>query len=274
MTQESITLNTTPPYSGADLVDDLNNALQSLGTDFAGSVDPASVDGVGPYVTWADTANNLLKRRNAAGTAWVVEGKLLVDNSNAGNIDYDNTASGLTAENVQEAVDELASEKLDADKNIVLGTPVTLSGQTAVDFTGIPATAKRVTLKFYEVSTSGVSSILIQAGPSSGVESAGYSGAGGYIVNGGATVINNYSQGFGFINPADTAVHTGSISLELVDADTNKWSASGVIPRGDNVAISFTGGNKSLTGELARIRLTTANGTDQFDAGTINISWE
>ena len=31
-----------------------------------------------PFMTWADTANMLLKRRNAANTAWVVEGALFV----------------------------------------------------------------------------------------------------------------------------------------------------------------------------------------------------
>lgn len=108
MTQESIVLNTTPPYSGADLVDDVNDALQSLGTDFAGSTDPAAVGGVGPYMTWADTANGLLKRRNAADTAWVTIGKLLVDNSDAANIDYNNTASGLSATDVEGAIDEVA----------------------------------------------------------------------------------------------------------------------------------------------------------------------
>ncbi|QIM48997.1 hypothetical protein G9Q38_07285 [Pusillimonas sp. DMV24BSW_D] len=76
MTQSSIQLNTTPPYSGADAVDDTNKALQTIATDFAGTTDPAGLDGCGPYCTWADTANGLLKRRNAADTAWVVEGEL------------------------------------------------------------------------------------------------------------------------------------------------------------------------------------------------------
>jgi hypothetical protein len=42
----------------------------------------------------------------------------IVDTSSAGNIDYDNTQSGLSANKVQGAVDELASEK--ADKSTTL----------------------------------------------------------------------------------------------------------------------------------------------------------
>lgn len=76
MAQNDIQITTTPPLPGLTLVQGVNGALQSLATDFAGAVDPASIDGVGPYCTWADTGNGLLKRRNAAGTAWIVEGEL------------------------------------------------------------------------------------------------------------------------------------------------------------------------------------------------------
>lgn len=76
MAQESIELNTTPPYSGASLVADLNGALQAIATDFAGPDDPVSLGGVGAYMTWADTGNSLFKRRNAANTEWVIEGVL------------------------------------------------------------------------------------------------------------------------------------------------------------------------------------------------------
>lgn len=76
MAQNDIQITTTPPLAGLTLVENINDAFQSLATDFAGAIDPASLQGVGPYATWADTANGLLKRRNAAGTAWVSEGGL------------------------------------------------------------------------------------------------------------------------------------------------------------------------------------------------------
>ncbi|AEC22274.1 hypothetical protein PT7_P038 (plasmid) [Pusillimonas sp. T7-7] len=71
MTQEAIQITETPPLPGLKLVQDLNKALQALGTDFAGPDDPAAL--AGPFMTWADTGNMLLKRRNEANTEWIVE---------------------------------------------------------------------------------------------------------------------------------------------------------------------------------------------------------
>lgn len=77
MTQEAIELRTTGgAYPGLEVVQDVNKALSTIATDFAGPDDPAAL--AGPYMTWADTGNMLLKRRNEAGTAWVVERRLFV----------------------------------------------------------------------------------------------------------------------------------------------------------------------------------------------------
>lgn len=76
MTQEAIAVSTTPPLPGLQMVQQVNAALQTIATDFAGPDDPAAL--AGPYMTWADTGNNLLKRRNSAGSAWVVEDYLLM----------------------------------------------------------------------------------------------------------------------------------------------------------------------------------------------------
>lgn len=74
MTQESIAVSTTPPLPGVQLVDQVNKAFQTVASDFAGSADPAAL--AGPYMTWADTASGMQKRRNAAGTAWITIGPL------------------------------------------------------------------------------------------------------------------------------------------------------------------------------------------------------
>jgi len=74
MTQEAIQISETPPLPGLQLVQQANGAIETVATDFAGDTDPASV--AGAYMTWADTANGLLKRRNAANTAWITVGQL------------------------------------------------------------------------------------------------------------------------------------------------------------------------------------------------------
>lgn len=182
MAQSSIQLNTTPPYSGAALVDDVNDALQSLGTDFAGPTDPAAVGGVGPNMTWADTGTLTRKRRNAAGTAWVIEGRLFknhlpifavadiptsdiepiyvigkgvyewdgVSAYAPALIAYDNTASGLTATDVKGAIDELADEKLDAASAFGVGQTwqnVTGSRTSGVAYTN--TTGRPIMLSIY-----------------------------------------------------------------------------------------------------------------------------
>jgi hypothetical protein len=75
MTQEAVQITATPPLPGLQLVQEANKALETIATDFAGSTDPAAM--AWPYSTWADTGAGTLKRRNAAGSAWVIEGRLL-----------------------------------------------------------------------------------------------------------------------------------------------------------------------------------------------------
>lgn len=74
MTQEAIQVSETPPLPGLQMVQQVNGALATIASDFAGSSDPAAL--AGAYMTWADTANQVLKRRNAANSAWVVIGNL------------------------------------------------------------------------------------------------------------------------------------------------------------------------------------------------------
>lgn len=47
---------------------------------------------------------------------------------------------------------------------ITLGTPVASTSSTSIDFTGIPATAKRITINFNGVSTNGSSVVMLQLG--------------------------------------------------------------------------------------------------------------
>lgn len=75
MSQDNPQISTTPPLPGLQFVQDLNKALQTLATNFSGATDPAAT--AWPYSTWADTGTGTLKRRNAANSAWAIEGRLL-----------------------------------------------------------------------------------------------------------------------------------------------------------------------------------------------------
>lgn len=138
---------------------------------------------------------------------------------------------------------------------------------TSIDFTSIPSWVKRVTVMLSGISTNGTSLFLVQLGDSGGVETTGYaSGAGS---RSGET-----SSTAGFVlNAAGVAAMTFSGSVQISTLGSNLWVTSGVLSRSDGFANGF-GGNKTLSDTLDRVRITTVNGTDAFDAGSINIIYE
>ena len=158
-------------------------------------------------------------------------------------------------------------------KPLVLGTAKTATG-TAVDFTDIPVWSKRITLMFSGVSTSATSNWLIQLGTDSGIENTGYLGVSGFY--GTSTNGANYTTGFGlFISGADRVAH-GTIVITQLSSSTNTWTCSGSlgITAGAAGFTCSSTGAKSLASILTQLRLTTVNGTDTFDAGTVNIMYE
>jgi peptide methionine sulfoxide reductase MsrA len=64
----------------------------------------------------------------------------------------------------------------------------------------------------------------------------------------------------------------GGIAI-LTNVTSNVWAMSANISRGDGV-MTVAAGYISLSGTLDRVRITTVNGTDTFDAGSINILYE
>jgi hypothetical protein len=103
MAQSEIQVTTTPPLPGTQLVQEINDALETIATDFSGSDDPAA--DAFPYSLWADTATGFLKRRNAANSAWEIIGRIfpsLYEDEN-GNVDIDgdlDVTGDLSADNI------------------------------------------------------------------------------------------------------------------------------------------------------------------------------
>ena len=136
-----------------------------------------------------------------------------------------------------------------------------------VDFYNIPSTAKRITVMLNGVSMSGTSNLLIQVGSSS-FSTSGYTSAA-------SREANNIGSTAGFIqafNTAAAALTIGQFTLNLQTG--NSWVGTGLNMRSDVNALNYCAGSISLSGTLDRVRITTVNGTDTFDAGSINIMWE
>jgi len=155
--------------------------------------------------------------------------------------------------------------------SITLGTAVATTSGTSIDFTGIPAGVKRVTVMFKNVSTNGSADKLIRIGTSSGIEETGYLGAGSAIEGTGVGATSS-TTAFMINSPSASYILHGGITLSL--DGTNSWVAYGVLGDGSVNRTTHTAGSKTLGGTLDRVRLTTVNGTDTFDLGSVNISWE
>ena len=120
---------------------------------------------------------------------------------------------------------------------------------------------------FQSVSTNGVSIPIIQLGAGS-VQTSGYLCTA--TTNGANT---QFTTGFGIVRAnGASSVHQGSVMFANITG--NSWVAYGVIAQSDSASGGSTGGSVSLSGTLDRIRITMENGTDAFDAGTINILYE
>ena len=149
------------------------------------------------------------------------------------------------------------------------GTAVASTSGTSIDFTGIPSWAKRITVMLNGVSTNGVSPKLIQLG-STTITTTGYLSAGGTTSSTG-NLVTASTVGMLINSTLATEIISGVIVLSNVSG--NLWVASG---NGKVSALNVftTGGDITLAGVLDRIRITTTNGTDTFDAGSINIMYE
>jgi len=160
------------------------------------------------------------------------------------------------------------------DGAIYLQTAVASTSGATIDFTSIPAGVKRISIHLVGVSTSGGSDYLIQLGDAGGIETSGYLGSSGRLVTG--TNGLRYTAGFGINNGAQAAgyITHGSMVCSLVKASTFTWVANGVFGGSDSYTNTVSGGSKSTSATLDRVRLTTVNGSDTFDAGLVTISWE
>lgn len=147
----------------------------------------------------------------------------------------------------------------------------TTSG-TAVDFTAIPSWAKRITILFKDVSTNGTAQVGVQLGTSSGIQSTGYAYSATYSNSAGAAGGAGSANAAAFLTTftGTGQARTGALLLHLASANT--WCASGNL--GDyssGAATVSVAGVVQLGATLDRLRITTANGSDAFDNGSVTL---
>lgn len=169
------------------------------------------------------------------------------------------------------AVDKATNVAGTAFYNLMLLETSKSATGTSVEFTGIPNWVKKIRVLFQGMSTNSSSPFMIQIGTSGGYAISGYLGAAGSSDGGGSGL--NFTTGFGLSSntSAGVALHGQAI---IASFGSNIWvhSTSGGFSA---TTISTSGGGSvTLSGTLDRLRVHTVNGTDTFDAGSINILYE
>lgn len=188
-------------------------------------------------------------------------------------IDGSGSITGISAGGLPDA--SITTAEI-ADANVTpakLSQPLTLAtaqnstSGTFIDFTGIPSWVKRVTVMFNGVSTNGTSAIIIQLGDAGGIETTGYNAT----AQNGPNVGGDYTTGLPINNTSTAALaYSGLSTIALIGS--NAWVFNSVVRAAGFVL--FGAGQKSTSDILTQIRITTVNGTDTFDAGSINIMYE
>ena len=158
---------------------------------------------------------------------------------------------------------------------LVLGTAQASTSGTSIDFTGIPSWVKRITVMFNGVSTNaaGSSAVIVQLGVSGTAVTTGYTTVVSAL--GASSVSTVISTTAGFVASSsivNAAVFTGQMVISNLTGNT--WVASNNCARTDSAVITLSDGSVSLSGTMNLVRITTVNGTDTFDAGSINIMYE
>ena len=152
-------------------------------------------------------------------------------------------------------------------------TAQTTTSGTSKDFTSIPSGVNKISVIFGGVSTNGVSGLLIQLGTGGSLVTTGYKA--GWSRNYGSGQGNQGTSTIGFPFSADQTgqIHYGIVTFARLTGNT--WVESGLLGCQDLTTLDLTGwGIIALAGEVDQLRFTTINGSDVFDLGTVNISWE
>ena len=195
---------------------------------------------------------------------------LSVPSSPDGTIKLARGNSGATTQDIL-TVNSSGAVTLTNGGAITLATAQASTSGTAIDFTSIPSWVKRVTVMFNGVSLSGSSAFLLQAGTSGGIVATGYSGGG---MRYGSTSISaaSFTTGVSPNNSTAGATYSGQAIWTLVSG--NIWVCSLNFGASGGESGCISGGSIDLSATLDRVRITTVNGTDTFDAGSINIMYE
>ena len=149
-------------------------------------------------------------------------------------------------------------------------TAQTASG-TAVNFTSIPSWVKRITITFESVFFSSGDDIMVQIGPSGGVETTNYTYT-DVSANGGSTIKSIIGAGF-VLTGGQAAASSVQGILYITTVSGNVWVSSANIGGVTFNNVGVHTGRKSLAGVLTQLSVKGVLG-QTFGGGTIQVFYE
>ena len=153
-----------------------------------------------------------------------------------------------------------------------LGTEQTTTSGTSFTFSSIPSGTKVIFICFNGVSLSGSDNIAIRIGDAGGIESSGYVACSGILDDDDSILYGNRTSDFLIRLIHSYAIVNSIMTLTLIDSTNHDWVQSHCGASASNEG-AIGGGTKSLSAELTQLQILTT-GSDTFDAGTINISYQ
>jgi hypothetical protein len=245
-----------------------NKTANILGVTGDVSLDDGVVGFTTTFQTIPSTANRTISLPDATGTVALVAGS-------SGQVVYNNAGAnaGITAGTTGQVLVSQAVGSVPVwGSGLVSGTSIASTSGVSVDFLNIPSWVKRVTVMFNGVSTNGTSNILVQIGNTT-FQTSGYSSS-AVAVTGGGTGYATSTAGLVVFNDLATDVKQGAFVLTLQTGTTYVCTHTFSGPSGRNIIFWGSGVSPSVGSAIDRIRITTVNGLDAFDAGSINILYE
>jgi len=205
-------------------------------------------------------ARNLSTMAQGASTAGILSGT------------YGGTGANLTPTTAGNVIFTADGSVWSSTAKIVRGTSQATTSGTSVSFTSIPSWVKRITVMYNGVSLSGSANMLLQIGTGGTATTTGYvsSSSTAFASSAGAA-----SSTAGFLIAMGSAAYVMSGLLVVTNISGNIWICSGVLSSTAGLVFTAqTAGTVSLAGVLDNVRIFTTNGTDTFDAGSVNILYE
>ena len=210
-------------------------------------------------------ARNLSTLAQGASTAGILGGT------------YGGTGASLSPTTAGNTIFTTDGTNWSSTAKIARATVQTPTSGVSVGFTSIPSWVKRITMLLNGISTTGTSDIAVRIGSGSYVTS-GYVGSSAFVSQssvaaGGAALTTAFTVS-GII-----AAGTSSGVITLYNITGNVWSYAATMTR--NGGTTAQNGVQTtvyipltLSGVLDQVQLLSSNGTDTFDAGSVNILYE